>query len=121
MAKVMSPPSKIHVLHGFRPLANSLRIYNLENFNPKIGGRALGRNIFRAIVCAVFYVSVISVVIFNCWRSYQPELPWNERAYHLAIMLCFVQQVAIFTSMNKNNRQIIDVFDQLQKVVDSRE
>lgn len=116
----MPSQANIQVLRGFQPLACSLTVYNAENFHRPSSSHVLGQNIRRVIGCSALFVSVSVMSSLNCWTCFLPGLEWSERAFNLALMMCLVQQLVIFTSMTTKNRQIVAALEQLQRTVDSR-
>lgn len=118
--KAMHSTSKKQVLRGFRPFARTLAIYNLDNFRRTHDRRSIRHNLLRAIACSALFSSLIATAAMNAWPYFALEQNWNERAYHLVIMLCVVQQMCIFASMTRRNRQILETLEQLQRTVDNR-
>lgn len=115
------PPSKLRVLRGFHPIARSLAVYNSENFShTNYDRRTIGRNLFHATRFTVLFVAIMAISTMNGWNCFLPGLDWSQRAYHLVLMLCLVQQLFIFASMTKRNRRISDALEHLQKTVDNR-
>lgn len=116
----MPSQANIQVLRGFQPLARSLTVYNADNFRRSNSRHVLGQNICYVIGCTALFLSVSVMSSVNCWTCFLPGLEWSERAYNLALMMCLVQQLVIFTTMTTKNRQIVDALQQLQRTVDSR-
>lgn len=116
----MQPQPKIKVLRGFHPVARSLAVYNSENFDRNKTRRAFTRSVLDAIRYTVLFVAMSAITTMNGWNCFLPGLDWSQRAYHLVVMLCLVQQLFIFTSMTKRNRQISDALEHLQRTVDAR-
>lgn len=117
----MQSKSETEVLRAFRPFARSLTIFNMENFDLNNDRHVIGQNLLQAIECSALFSTLIAVAAMNGWAFFAPEQNWNQRAFHLVIMLCVIQQMCIFTSMTWNNREILMTLAQLQRTVDNRE
>lgn len=113
--------SKVHVLHGFDPIAETLTVYNYEKFDRTISHGFIMQNIFRAIGYSGLILTLAILACFNCRWVFLPDIEFNERAFHLAMMLVLIQQLVIFTTTTKESRKIIDFVRQLQQTVDNRE
>lgn len=114
----MHSKPQIQVLRRFQPLARSLAVYNLNHFNGKC---AIKRTLLDAIGWTGMYISILAVSAMNCWACFDPASNWSDRAYHLVVMLCLIQQLFIAIAMTKENGNISDALEQLQQTVNNRE
>lgn len=117
----MPAHANLKVLHAFNPLARSLAVFNWDNFSNNHPPHIVRRNTLQAVCCGIAYVSIIVISVMNGWSVFVFKLGWSERAFHLVVMLCLLQQFFIYTSMARKNRQIIEAMDQLQQSVTNRE
>lgn len=112
---------RYQVLRGFRPLARSLTVYNVDHFNRNNNGllQIMG-SAFRALGYTALVSTLAILACFNCRWCFLPRIEWSERAFHLVMMLVLIQQLVIFTTMTNKNRKIVDTVHLLQKTVNSR-
>lgn len=111
---------QIEVLRGYRPFARTLAVYNPENYGPNNDQRLVTRNLLEAIGSTILCISLVilsSLSLYICLAVAEDLL---ERIYQLTLILVQMQQVLIYISMSRKNRQILDALAQLQKIVNNR-
>lgn len=115
----MSSASKFHVLRAFHPYAESLTVYNADNFHRANDRCVIARNILRAVGCSALCLSMVASALFAFWTCIRAELDLRARVYHIATTVCGVQQFFVFVSMTRNNHKILNVLERLQRTVNN--
>lgn len=116
----MNRKAKIQVLSGFKPLARTLTVYNSEQYDRSNSPQEIGVTVLLAAGFTMLQLSLVIMMVVNILKVIDAELDWTVRAFHLALMLGQIQQFLIAASMTRENRQIADAFEHLQRIVESR-
>lgn len=111
--------SAMQVLHAFQPFLRLFAVYNQENFQ-KNDQKIVRHNLLQAFLNLLPFVSALATISLNCWSCIRDGFTLSENSDRIVPILASSQQLIIYLSIIRGNREISSAIECLQKTVESR-
>lgn len=111
---------KFRTLAAYQLFAQTLIVYNSENFARDHNSRTISGNIFRAIAFTMLYSALIIGSLQNYWMIGTLEMGLSEIAYNCAQIIVQLQYVLTAIAMTIENRTVHTALAKLEQIVEKR-
>lgn len=115
----MDGSNEIHSLHKLRPFIRLLNAYDSDQFRHHNNCNYLKSAFY------VFWTSVIAVAnffwfILIAWNLHENDYKWSKCVVSVPILISVLHIASTFIAMIAQNRNIIELFNQMQRIVNQR-
>lgn len=115
----MGLQGKFQVLHTFRPYLRFIAAFNIENFQNN-ALRIVRYNALKAFLNIILFISAFVTCWLNYWSCIRDGFDLAENSGQIVPILAGTQQIFIYVSIIKKNREITKAVERLQEIVENR-